>query len=414
MSTRSILSSLTPYLRILRLPGTLAFSASGMIGRAPGATASIGLVLYISASTGSYGLAGQISGGYVLAAALCSPLQARMVDRHGQSRVLPALAGVYGTSLSLILVAVQVGAPAVVPMLLALLAGTTVPMIGAYTRARWSYLLSGTGRLQTAFAFESMADEILFMVGPPIVTLLATSFAPGAGVLAAIVCGVFGTLAFAAQRRTEPPWHPKLRNGPPMKPIGWRALAPVAISGVGIGSLLGATDIVVVALASEQQARAVSGVLLGIWAFGSLLAALIVGAIPPKRPPMARFRWGTVGLALASTPMLFTEHLGLLALFLFVAGFAISPTMIARVSIVEEAAPESRLSEAMVWTSSTMTGGVALGAAVAGQVVDRLGAGSGFVVPALSGALAMLVAWLFRLPGPVRRKDVADQRTAAG
>src|SRR5262249_43957245 len=85
------------------------------------------------------------------------------------------------------------------------LAGCTLPSVGSMVRARWSVLLAGTGRLHTAVSLEAVADEIIFVVGPAFVTLLATAVYPAPGGGAALAMGVAGPLLFAAQRRTEPP-----------------------------------------------------------------------------------------------------------------------------------------------------------------------------------------------------------------
>ena len=82
-----------------------------------------------------------------------------------------------------------------------------MPSLGSMVRARWSALLDGTPALDSAFALESVVDEMIFVVGPALVTVLATALPP-AGVLLCMVLSVAGTLLFAAQRQTEPPIRP--------------------------------------------------------------------------------------------------------------------------------------------------------------------------------------------------------------
>ena len=84
------------------------------------------------------------------------------------------------------------------------IAGATMPSLGTMVRARWSVLLAGSPRLHAAFSFESVADELCFVIGPAAVTLLATEVFPASGVGAAALLCVLGTLWFAAQRGTEP------------------------------------------------------------------------------------------------------------------------------------------------------------------------------------------------------------------
>ena len=82
-------------------------------------------------------------------------------------------------------------------------------------RARWTHRLRGTALLNTAFAWEAVVDEVVFIVGPVLATFLATSIHPALGLATGAVCGLIGSLALAAQRGTEPPVEPGPSGGPP-------------------------------------------------------------------------------------------------------------------------------------------------------------------------------------------------------
>ena len=84
----------------------------------------------------------------------------------------------------------------------------------------------------------------------------------------------------------------------------------------------------------------------------------------------------------------------MLAVCLFVAGFAISPTMVATMSLVEECVPASRLTEGITWFSTGIAFGIAPGAAIAGHLIDEYGTSTAFLVPIASGVIAAAVAWL--------------------
>ncbi|MEQ7007492.1 MFS transporter [Actinopolymorpha sp. B17G11] len=383
---------LEPYRALLRLPGTLKFSASGLLGRLPISMVALGIIILVSARTGSYGIAGSVAAAYVIARSACSPLQARLVDRYGQRRMLPLIAFVHAATLGGLVVVVDLDLPVPVLHVLAALAGGSSPTIGSYVRARWNHLLGNTPELQTAFALEAVVDELLFMIGPPVVTLLATAVNPSAGILVALASGFAGTLLLASLRGTEPPAHGRSGAGTALQPLGWRLLLPVVAASVGIGTLFGAFDISVIALASEQDARAWSGVLLAITATGSMLAAAILGGLRLRRSASARFRIGTVAIAVAILPLPFINHLGVLAVIVFGVGFTISPTLIASTARVSETVPTSRLAEGLAWTTSAVVGGIALGGAVAGQVIDHAGASAGFVVSIAAGVLAAAAA----------------------
>ena len=195
---------LRPYAEIFRVPGAWRFSAAGVIGRMPMSMFGLGTVLLISATTGTYGVAGAVSAAGSVGYAVCSPRIARLVDTSGQRRVLLPLLAVFAVATVALIAAVQAHLPAWVYFVPGAIAGAAMPSLGTMVRARWSVLLAGSPSLQAAFAFESVADELCFVIGPAAVTLLATEVSPAAGVgVAALLC-LAGTLWFLAQRRTEP------------------------------------------------------------------------------------------------------------------------------------------------------------------------------------------------------------------
>lgn len=384
---------LTTYRRVLSLPGALAFSLSGLVGRLPISMVSLGIVLLVSTRTGSYGLAGSVSAAYILAQALLSVPQGRFTDRFGQSRVLPVGVLVFTVALALMMWAVESDWGTPVPHVFAALAGAALPQVGSSVRARWSRLVPDKSMLQTAFAFEAVADEAVFMVGPTVVTLLATAVHPLAGLVTAIVAGLAGTLALAAQRGTEPPRHPRhpVRAERPRMP--WATMGPLVVASAAIGALFGSVEVATVAFAEELEAKAVSGVLLAVWALGSLVSGLITGALTWRTDNATRFRRGILALALSVVPLPFLAGFPLMAAVLFVAGFAISPTLIAMMALVEQVVPPPRLTEGMSIVHTGMAAGIAPGAALAGLAIDQWGASPSYWVAVVAGLVGAFAAF---------------------
>ena len=197
-----------PYLEIFRYPGALGFSAAGLLARMPMAMFGLGTVLLIAAITGRYGLAGTVAAAGSIGYAVCGPQAARLADRFGQHRVLRPLAGIFALSTSIFIGCAVMRAPEWALLLSGAVAGASMPSLGSMVRARWSALLGDSPRLHTAFAIESVNDEMIFVAGPVIVTILATEVYPAAGVMAAMLLCVTGTLLLAAQRGTEPRTRP--------------------------------------------------------------------------------------------------------------------------------------------------------------------------------------------------------------
>ena len=154
---------LDPYRRILAQPGTFRFSMSALVGRLPISMLGLGLVLMVQAATGSYALAGAMSATAVVAEAAVALLHGRLLDSYGQFRVLPTAIVLFSTSLAFVIVVVQTGAPHWTWFVGAAVAGMSLPQIGASVRARWAHVLDSPAQVQTAFALESVLDEVVFV-----------------------------------------------------------------------------------------------------------------------------------------------------------------------------------------------------------------------------------------------------------
>jgi predicted MFS family arabinose efflux permease len=157
--------------------------------------------------------------------------------------------------------------------------------------------------------------------------------------------------------------------------------------------LFGASEVATVAFSAELGHKVYSGPLLAVWSLGSLLSGLVTGAVQIKAGPGTRFRWSLLVLGLLMTPLPFVGGFPLLAVFLFLAGLAISPTLIASVAWVEQSVPAGRLTEGISIITTGLAAGVAPGAAVVGVVIDTAGASTAFWVPAAAGLFGAAVAF---------------------
>lgn len=368
-------------------------SVSGLVGRLPIAMISLGLVVLISGETGSYSLAGAVAAAYIVANAASSVFVARLMDQRGQFPVIVVGLVVSMVALVLTMVAVEARWPSPAPHLLAAVTGAALPLVGAAVRARWTHLVEDKSLLQTAFALEAVVDEVVFVVGPTLVTLLATAVHPLAGLTTAIVACTVGTLAFVALRSTEPPPSGRHPRGASAQPMGWRVLAPLAMAAVCMGMLFGACEVATVAFADERGQKAGSGVLLAIWSLGSLLSGIVVGLVRWKASTAVRFQRSLLALAALLLPLPFIDSLWVLGVALFLAGWCISPGLIAAVSRIQETVPSSRLTEGMAVFSTGLMAGVAPGAALVGWIVDRYGASAGYWVPTAAGFVGALLAF---------------------
>ncbi|MFF5016133.1 MFS transporter [Streptomyces sp. NPDC001165] len=382
----------SPYRALFAEPGTKSFSAAGFVGRMPLSMMGIGVVTMVSQLTGRYGLAGALSATIALSAATVGPQISRLVDRHGQRRVLrPATLMALLAAAGLLLTA-HLGWPDWV--LFGCAAGIgTVPSLGAMIRARWAALYRGTPKLHTAYSFESVVDEVCFIFGPIISIGLSTAWFPEAGPLLAGCFLAVGVFWLTAQRATEPEPHPRERHdgGSALRSAGLQVLVATFVA---TGTIFGAVDVVTVAFADEHGHKAAASVVLALYAAGSCVAGAVFGLLRLSGVPERRWLLGVGAMAVSMIPLLLVGNLPLLAVALFVAGLSIAPTMITTMSLIEKHVPRAKLTEGMTWVSTGLAVGVALGSSVAGWVIDTAGARAGYGVPVVSGAVAVAVGFL--------------------
>lgn len=398
-----------PYHQILSKPGALGFSSAGLIARLPMSMVGIGIVLLISDLYSSYALAGQVSAVYIAAQATCAPQLAKLVDRHGQARVMrPALA-ISMTGLALLIWLATAHSPAWMLMATAVITGATIGSLGALVRTRWTAVVSSPGELHVAYSLESALDELVFIVGPVLATMLAVSVSPQAGLIVAIVAGLAGGFWFLGQRASEPTPNASRGAGRPSL-LRSPEIVAICLVFVCVGAIFGATDVSVVAFAEEQGRKGAAGIVLAIFAGGSLVSGLLYGSRTWRSSMWRRFAVGIALLAVGVTLFFFVDSLTVLAMVMFVTGFAISPTIINGNGLVQEIVAQERLTEGLTWIGTAIGVGVAAGAAVAGAVIDEVDAHAGFLVVMGSAALSVVLTIGMML---VRRRELAQAAAAA-
>ncbi len=385
---------LTTYRRALSLPGAWQFSSTGFVARLPIAMVGLGIVLLISGETGSYALAGFLSAAFQVSAAIGAIVTSRAMDRVGQHRLLPWLATANGVAIAFFVAGVQLGWPVPALAVMIAVAGAAQPAIGSMVRARWAAAAPDPERLRSAFALESIIDELIFTIGPLLTALLAFQVALPLPLLAGAVIGVGGAITLALQRGTEPAPSgdaPRVQGGGALRQPG---LILVVVASLGIGGVFGTYEVSVVAFTEQAGQAGASGLVLGLWALGSMLGGIWFGS-RSWRLPLARQVMVLAGvLALALVPAPFVGSVPLLALATFVGGVVVAPALIATFSLTERLVPSSLLTEGLTWTNSGLALGFSAGTTIAGIVIDQVGTTAAFVLPMVSAASAFLVAWL--------------------
>ncbi len=377
------------YSRLLRVPGSVPFVVAGVFSRYPRSTLSLGVILLVSAGTASFAAAGIATAVLVSGMAVSAPFWSTRMDRHGQRPVLVAALACLVASVSALLVLVAVGAPLPAWLVAALAMGLSTPDIAAAVRVRWSALVRGDD-LATAFAVETVADQMVFVTGPPLVTILAASLNPAAGIVVALLVGVAGGAWLAAQNATEPPIVPRAhRRRQILPPAG---VVPVSIACIGLGAMFGSFDVSVVAWADALDAAWLAGIALAITSVGVAVGSILVGARVWRSGPQHRFiGFAAAGTVIAAALPVAAERgwlLGLVPLF----GLVVSPVMVSAITLAAARAPRDRVTESLAYPTAGMSVGVPIGGAVAGFALDAQGPAAGLVITAVALAAALVVA----------------------
>lgn len=392
------------YATLFRTPGAMKFSVLALIGRMPISMDSLALIFIVVAVSDSYALAGALSAVASIVISIANPFWSRLADRIGQRKMLLRVVPLKILGLSLFIALVMNGAPVWTWFVSIILAELAAINTGGLVRRRWLHVLSPDKSttaedetdkhvVNTAYSYEALMDEIVFIVGPITATACATSIAPAAGLIAGMILMSIGLPLFAMQRATEPPPSPVRVKDPHPPVIGIPIVQAIALATTFTGGFFGAISITVVAFAESQGQKSYSGLLLGLWASGSAVMAIINGLIKWKTSYAGRFLIFLTALTIFSIPFIFVDSIFGLAIALFFNGFAIAPLIVNAYGIVQEAVPSEQITESFTWVVAGMPLGGAISSALGGWVIDTYGAQSALWVP-LGFMCAALLATL--------------------
>lgn len=381
------------YRELLLKPDHLAFALPGFVGRLPLAMRALSCILLIQGITGEYGLAGLVGASQTLVSAFASPRIGQLADRHGARPVLAIALIIQTIGVVALIATAYAGAPAPVLLLAAAtIGGSSVPF-GSFSQSRWPLHVARGRDLERAYALESVFGEISFIVGPALAVYLSVEIAPPLGLIVSLAMTVLATAGMVRLPEIEPRATDTVDERPPSL-LRHPVIVVVAGSGVGMGIMFGATEIQLVAFAEELGREGMASVMIGIFAAGSLVAAVIYGIVPLRQSLRWRLLVSAAWVALWMIPTALVGSIGAMIACMVLAGIGIAPWAIAGNSLVERGVPSRALIEAFGWVSASVSTGAALGAMVGGPAIDRWGSDGGQAIAIIGGALTIAVAAL--------------------
>jgi MFS family permease len=398
-------SASSGYRPLLRTPGAAAFFLTAAVGRVGIAMTGLGLLWLLHARTGSYTTAGLATAGFALAEALIGPHLARLVDRFGQTRVLPWCLLAHGAAIAGVLACTTASAA----IACATCAGAVIPQLGALSAARWAYLLRGAraDELPAAFSLESLANATGFLLGPVLATSLGAAGHAAWAVAVAATLVVGGGLALAAQRRTAPP-PPPVRNPAERAADSKHSLLRpefliLALLNLAIGLYFGTMGVSVSAFATQHHVPSAAAPILAVSSLSGLLSGWLYGRRPHRiRPHLqlviaAAYLTGTaLLLPLAPSPTW-------LGAAMVLTEVAVAPTLVLLNVLTESCVRPTVLTQAFTWNNSTSAAGSALAAFLAGHAADKLGASDAFALAPAAGLVLLALAVTATRHGPRSR-----------
>ena len=387
------------YLNLLKTRGVARIMAAQLVARFPNGMLSLAFLLHIHHIAGSYFAAGLVLAATSLGQAIAGPLTSRWMGVWGMRRVLV---------LTMIVCATAVGTIALAPalpiglyMAIGFIGGLSTPPIQPAVRTIYPKMVNSR-QLTPLFSLDASAQEVIWVVGPVITTFLAIQISTVLAILVALVFLIGGGIWFISSPEVGRVRIPRSKRN-----LGAVLKKPAVLLATTTGFLLvgacAAVEAGVVSAFGKSGSQA--GIVLGLFAVGSLIGGLALGHIPIGPWALARRLFAIfVGMSLAAASLNFWW----LAVTLFIAGIGIAPALAVMFAIVSSSVRFSETAEAYGWVGTGQLIGAAIGSAVAGFLIDRFNAPGAFWVAAAFAALGFLLPTIFHRAHPdLRGRDAS-------
>lgn len=376
------------YLEILRARHAVRLLTGTLVGRLPNATAAIAIVLFVRAEGGTYSLAGGLAAAYGVANAVGQPVLGRLVDVHGQPRVqLPAA---LLSALSMAAFAFTGTDPLPLAYAAVAAAGLFTPPLEGGLRALWPSVLRKEDQVHTAYAMDAVAQEIMFTVGPLLVTLCVSLWSAQAALLVLNVVGVLGALTVVVSPPSRA-WRSAPREAHWLGALRSPGLLALLGAFLFVGIALGSITVASVPYADDNGGDAVYGWLMAALGLGALIGGVFYGARQWTGEPARRLQALVALLAVCYLPLMLMPGAVGMTLLTVLAGVFLAPAIACAFVLVDRHAPRGTVTEAFSWLVTTFTVGASVGTGLAGPVVEAGGALWGFAVPGVAGGVSLLV-----------------------
>jgi MFS family permease len=374
------------YAELLKTPGVARIIAAQLTARFPSGMLSLAYLLHIERIHDSYGAAGLVLAATSLGQAIAGPLTSRWMGVWSMRKVLV---------LTMVVCAISIGAmaflvlPVFLYMIIGFISGLSTPPIQPAVRTIYPKMVNSR-QLTPLFSLDASAQEIIWVLGPVITTFVAVQISTTLAISLAGILLIGGGLWFILSPEVG-----RVRIPRSKRRLGVVLKRPAVLLSTIVGFLLigacAALEASVVATFGDHGPE--SGVILAIFATGSLAGGLALGHLPVGPWAMARRMFIVfAGMALALVALDFWW----LAVTLFIAGIGIAPALAVMFAIVSATVKFSDTAEAYGWVGTGQLIGAAMGSALAGFLIDADGATGGFAAAAALAFIGFLIPLFLR------------------
>jgi len=378
--------------------------AAQLTARFPNGMMSLAILLHVEQQTGSYGAAGLVLAAASIGQAVAGPVTSRWMGIWGMRRVLTLTTAVCAASVLLIAV---LRLDVAGYMLLGVVAGLSTPPVQSAVRTIYPKLVNSR-QLTALFSLDASLQEIIWILAPVVITLVATQVGTMPALLLIVAILVGGGAWFVLSPEVGRVRIPRSRRG-----FGRVLGKPVVLLATVIGFLLigacAAVEAAVVATFGHGGFEA--GLVLAVFSVGSLAGGLAFGHVPIGRWAMAR-RMTVVAVGLVAA-VFFVGEIGAstpwwVGACLIVAGVGVAPALAVMFTMTSASVKFSETAEAYGWIGTGQLIGAALGSAIAGFLIDGVGPAGAYGAAASFAIVGALVAVVFVRGFPdLRGRDVS-------
>ena len=386
------------YADLLKTRGVAQIIAAQLTARLPSGMISLAYLLHIELLFDSYGLAGLVLAATSLGQAVAGPVTSRLMGRLGMRLVITTTLIIAAASMiAMAFLILPIGAY----MLIGFVGGLSTPPIQPAVRTIYPTMVNSK-QLTPLFSVDASAQELIWIAGPVVTVFVATQISTTMAIVVALFFLIVGGIWFLMRPELGTVKIPLSKSK-----MGTVLKKPPVLLATVVGFLLigsaAAVEVAVVSVFGHGGPQA--GIILSIWAFGSVVGGLALGHVPIG-PWALAVRMGVVfiGMALAGIILDFWWIAGAL----LIAGIGIAPALAVMFAIVSSSVKFSDTAEAYGWMGSGQLIGAALGSAVAGFAIDAYGSVGGFVAASILAFVGVVIPTVFQKAHPdLRGKDAS-------